>query len=70
MFSRTTVGKARAADDTLAVLPSLAAAALATAEFCLHAADARQYIATRRGLFAVVLFQNYLHLDPENPHTD
>ena len=70
MFSRTTVGKARAAVDTLAVLPSLAAAALATAEFCLHAADARQYIATRRGLFAVVLSQNYLHQDPENPHTD
>ena len=65
MFSRTTVGTARAAGSkvALAVLPPLAAAALATAEFCLHAAVARQYIATRHGLFAVVLFQNYLLQD-------
>jgi len=38
--SRTTVGTARAAGGkvALAVLPPLAAAALATAVFCLHAA--------------------------------
>ena len=42
VFSRTTVGTARAAGSkvALAVLPPLAAAAFATAEFCLHAAAA------------------------------
>ena len=41
-------------------------AALPTANACCHAADARQYIAKRHGLFAVVLFQNYKHQDLAN----
>ena len=62
--------QSRNATVAMAVLPPPAAAALATAEFCLHAAVARQYIATRHGLFAVVLFQKYLLQDSKNWHTN